>query len=64
MLFYVNILGENILELSNELLEIFGRKVGVVLDTLLQLKRSNGVLKQVGVDTHYDVREHLDEATI
>ena len=59
-----DVLGEDSLELRDELLQVFRGKVGVGLHAAHRLHGVDGVLEQVAVKPHDDVREHLDEAAI
>ena len=60
----LDVVGENALEGLDELLQVLGRKLGVDANAGDQAGLGQGILKQVGIDTHYDVVEHLDKATI
>ena len=64
MLFGRNVLGENLLELTDEFLQVFSGKLGVALHAASELLGGNGVFEQVAVEAHNHVREHLDETTI
>ena len=64
MLFGRNVLGENLLEFSDEFLQVFSGKLGVALHAASELLGGNGVFEQVAVEAHNHVREHLDETTI
>ncbi len=59
-----DVLGEDALELGDEFLQVFRGKVGVGLHAAHRLHGVDGVLEQVAVKPHDDVREHLDEAAI
>ena len=60
----LDVVGENALESLDELLQVLGRKLGVDANSGDQAGLGQGVLEQVGVNTHDDVGEHLDKATI
>ncbi len=64
ILLAVDVLGEDALELADQLFEVVGRQVGVGLHAADVLHGGDGVLEQVAVKTHDDVGEHLDEATV
>ena len=60
----IDVLGEDTLELRNELLEIFSGKIGVGFDTAVALHDVDSVLEQIAIKIHNDVGEHLDEAAV
>lgn len=60
----LDVVGENALKGLNELLQVLGRKLGVDANAGDQAGLGQGILEQVGIDTHDDVGEHLDKATI
>ena len=60
----LDVVGENALEGLDELLQILGRKLGIDADAGDQTGLGQGVLEQIGIDTHDDVGEHLDKAAI
>ena len=59
-----DVLGEDLLELGHELLQVLSREVGVGRDAARVLHGRDGVLEQVAIKTHDDVGEHLDEAAV
>ena len=59
-----DVLGEDLLELGHELLEVVGREVGVGGGAAHVLHGRDGVLEQVAVKPHDHVGEHLDEAAV
>ena len=60
----LDVVGENALEGHDELLQVPCRKLGVDANAGDQASLGQGILEQVGIDTHDDVGEHLDKATI
>ena len=60
----LDVLRENALEGLDELLQVLGRKLGVDANAGDQAGLGQGILEQAGIDTHDDVGEHLDKATI
>ena len=64
MLFSGNVLRENLLELSDEFLQVFSGELGVALHAASEFLGGNGIFEQVAVEAHNHVREHLDEAAI
>ena len=60
----LDVLGEDALEGLDELLQVLGRKLGIDANAGDQASLGQGVLKQVGIDTHNDVGEHLDKAAV
>ena len=60
----LDVIGKNALESIDELLQVLGRKLGVDANAGDQANLGQGILEQVGIDTHDDVGEHLDKATI
>ena len=60
----VDVLGEDLLERGDEVLEVVGIELGVELDALLGLLGGDGILEELAGDAHDDVREHLDEAAV
>ena len=59
-----NVLGEDLLELGHELLQVLGGQVGVGRHAAQVLHSGDGVLEQVAVQAHDHAGEHLDEATV
>ena len=59
-----NVLGEDRLELLDELLQILGGQIRVAFHAAHDLFGVDGVFEQVAVKTHDHVGEHLDEAAI
>ena len=64
MLVCRDVVGEDLLELRNELLQVIGRQIGVAGNAALGLLGVDGVLEQVTVQAHDHVGEHLDKAAI
>ena len=60
----LDVVGEDALKGLDELLQVFGRKLGIDTNAGDQAGLSQGVLEQVGVNTHNDVGEHLDKAAV
>ena len=60
----VDVLGEDGLELVDELLQVLGGQIGVGGDAAVVLHGDDGVLEQIAVEAHHDVGEHLDEAAV
>ena len=60
----IDVLGEDALKGLDEFLQVLGRKLGIDANAGDQAGLGQGVLEQVGIDTHDDVGEHLDKATI
>ena len=60
----LDVVGKNALENLDELLQVLGRKLGIDANAGDQAGLGQGVFEQVGIDTHDDVGEHLDKATI
>ena len=60
----LDVLGEDALEGLDEFLQVLGRKLGIDANAGDQAGLGQGILEQVGIDTHDDVGEHLDKATI
>ena len=59
-----DILGEDLLELGHELLQVLCGQVGVGSGLAAVLHDVDGVLEQIAVQAHDHVGEHLDEAAI
>ena len=59
-----NVLGDDGLEVGDELLEVVGAQVGVALDAAVELHLVDGVLEQVALGVEDDLGEHLDEAAV
>ncbi len=64
VLLCVDVVGEDLLEGCDEVLEIVCVELGVELDTLFGLLGVDGILEELAIHAHDDVREHLDETTI
>ena len=64
MLFGRNILSKDLLELSNEFLQVVSGKFSVALHATSQFLGGNGIFEQVAVEAHNHVREHLDETAV
>ena len=60
----LDVLGENALKGLDELLQVFGRKLGIDANAGNQACLGQRVLEQVGVDAHNDVGEHLNKAAV
>ena len=60
----VHVLGEDLLELAHELLQVLGGEVGVGRSAAGVLHGRDGVLEQIAVEVHDHVGEHLDEAAV
>ena len=60
----IHVLGEDLLELGHELLQVLGGEIGVGRRAASVLHSRDGVLEQVAVEVHDHVGEHLDEATV
>ena len=60
----VDVVGEDLLEGLDEVLEVVSVQLGVELDALLGLLGGDGVLEELAGDAHDDVGEHLDEAAV
>ena len=60
----IDCVGEDLLELRNQLLQVLCGQVDVALDAANRLHRGDGVFEQVAIKTHDDVGEHLDETAI
>ena len=60
----LDVVGENAFESLDELLQVLGRKLGVDANAGDQAGLGQGILEQVGIDSHDDVGEHLDKATV
>ena len=60
----LDVLRENALKGLDELLQVLSRKLGIDANVGDQAGLGQGVFEQVGIDTHDDVGEHLDKATI
>ena len=60
----VDVVGEDLLELGDEVLEVVSVELGVELHALLRLLGVDDVLEELAGNAHDDVREHLDEAAI
>jgi hypothetical protein len=52
------------LEGLDQLLEVLGVEVDVVLDALVFLGLLDGLLEEVSIDSHDGLAEHLDEAAV
>ena len=60
----LDVIGENTLERLDKLLQALGRKLGIDANAGDQAGLGQGILEQVGIDTHDDVGEHLDKAAV
>ena len=60
----LDVVGEDALKGLDELLQVFGRKLGIDANAGDQACLGQRVLEQVGVNTHNDVGEHLDKAPV
>ena len=60
----LNVLGEDALKGLDEFLQVLSRKLGIDANAGDQACLGQGVLEQVGVNTHNDVGEHLDKAAV
>ena len=59
-----NVLGEDCLELLDELLHILGGQISVAFHAANDFFRIDSIFEQVAVEAHDHVGEHLDETTI
>ena len=57
-------INQNALKGLDELLQVFGRKLGINANAGDQARLGQRVLEQVGVDAHNDVGEHLNKAAV
>ena len=60
----LDVIREDALEGLDKLLKVLGRKLGIDANTGDQAGLGQGVLEQVGINTHNDVGEHLDKAAV
>ena len=60
----VDVIGEDLLERDDEVLEVVGVELGVELRAALGLLGVDGILEELAIDAHDNAREHLDEAAI
>ena len=60
----IDVLGEDALKGLDEFLQVLGRKLGIDTNAGDQAGLGQGVLEQVGVNTHDNVGEHLDKAAV
>ena len=60
----LDVLRKDALKGLDEFLQVLGRKLGIDANAGDQACLGQGVLKQVGVNTHNDVGEHLDKAAV
>lgn len=64
VLLWVDVVGEDLLEGNDEVLEVIGVELGVELHAALGLLGVDGILEELAIDAHDDVGEHLDEAAV